>query len=174
MRAQAASGYQGATPKCGVNSEPPKALTMPQPESLFLSLLIFWEKEREISTCCSTYGCTHWLVPACALTRDGTGNLGAWGRHSKPLNHPARAQLKSLYSFWVGRVPTSRRERRQQPGPLFWPGPKRPDAGLQHPQGPRAESESRAGPPRGAAPSTSMMGSLEGGEGLEGLQKPEQ
>ena len=33
------------------------------------------ERERETSICCSTYFCIHWLILACALTRDQTHTL---------------------------------------------------------------------------------------------------
>ena len=32
-------------------------------------------RERETWTCSSTYGCIHWLLPVCALTRAQTPNL---------------------------------------------------------------------------------------------------
>ena len=36
------------------------------------------EREGEMSICCSTYLCTHWLILACALTGDRTCNLDIW------------------------------------------------------------------------------------------------
>lgn len=54
-----------------------------------------------MSICCSTQLCIHCLILVCALTaRDRTHNLGALGRHSDQLSHPARAiLLVSLHLF---------------------------------------------------------------------------
>ena len=41
--------------------------------------------EREISTCCSTYLCIHWLILVCPLTGDQTCNLGESGWRSTEL-----------------------------------------------------------------------------------------
>ena len=50
------------------------------------------EKERrEISTCCSTYLCIHWLLLVCALIWDPTRNPGLSGRCSDQMSDPARA-----------------------------------------------------------------------------------
>ena len=38
------------------------------------------ERERETLIYCSTYLCIHWLLLACALTRDGTCNPGVSGQ----------------------------------------------------------------------------------------------
>lgn len=46
-------------------------------------------REREI--CYFTYLGFHWLIVACALTRDRTSNLGVAGRCSNQLNYLARA-----------------------------------------------------------------------------------
>ena len=50
-------------------------------------------RERERSTRCSLYSCTHWLILACTLTGDGTHNLGVWGRCSNQLSYLARADV---------------------------------------------------------------------------------
>ena len=43
------------------------------------------EGEQEISICCSTYVCTHWLILVWALTGDQIRNLGVSGRCSNQL-----------------------------------------------------------------------------------------
>ena len=48
------------------------------------------EREREVSTCFSTHLCIHWLILACALTRDWTCNLGTSECCSNHLSCPAR------------------------------------------------------------------------------------
>ena len=48
------------------------------------------ERERDLLICCSTYLCNHWLILACALTRDWTYNLGVSRQCSNQLNYLAR------------------------------------------------------------------------------------
>lgn len=53
--------------------------------SLYLYIIYWWEKEREID--CSTYLCI-WLIIVCALTRNQTENLGIAGRCSNRVTQP--------------------------------------------------------------------------------------
>ena len=45
--------------------------------------------------------CTHWLISACALTQDGTHNLGALGCHCNPLSYPAKAFTDRIFNINV-------------------------------------------------------------------------
>ena len=60
------------------------------------------EREKESTIYRSTYSCIHWLILACALTRDQTCNLGVLGRCSNQLSYPARVELafKATYIYF--------------------------------------------------------------------------
>ena len=51
--------------------------------------------QRETSMCWSTYLCTRWLPPVCALTGNRSSNFGELRQHSNQLSYLARAP--SLY-----------------------------------------------------------------------------
>ena len=51
------------------------------------------ERTREMSICCSTYLCIHWLISVCALTWDQIHKLGGWGQCCNQLSYLARASL---------------------------------------------------------------------------------
>lgn len=51
------------------------------------------KRERETSTCCSTFSCLHWLILVGALTPDGTHDLGVSGQYSNLLSCLARVKV---------------------------------------------------------------------------------
>ena len=53
------------------------------------------DREKETLIYCSTYLCISWLILVCALTGDGTCNLGVGGQHSNELSYLARAVILS-------------------------------------------------------------------------------
>ena len=66
------------------------------------------ERERETSICCSAYLCIHWLLLVCALTGDGTHNLGVLGGHFNQLSYLSRARpvsfelyINNLYVIFI-------------------------------------------------------------------------
>ena len=75
------------------------------------SALYLLERQRETLICCCSCLCTRWLVLACALTGDGSRNLGVSGRCSNQLSYQARAisilnfSLLNLYWWWWSIVP---------------------------------------------------------------------
>ena len=62
-------------------------------KSFQIFILIF---EKETSICCSTYLCIHWLILACALTRDRTCNLGIWEQRGNQLSYLATVSYTHL------------------------------------------------------------------------------
>ena len=57
------------------------------------------ERGEQTSICCSTYSCTHWFFPACALTGDRTRNHGTLRWHFNQLSYSARAHSWILEVF---------------------------------------------------------------------------
>ena len=51
------------------------------------------ERERQTLICCFTHLYIHWLILVCALTWEGTHNLGVSGWHSNQMRYLARASM---------------------------------------------------------------------------------
>ena len=63
-----------------------------------LFFYLWWERERETSSCCSTYLCIHSLIFVCALTGDRTCNLGVSG--AALTNWAAWQELNSFFKMY--------------------------------------------------------------------------
>ena len=74
--------------------------------TLFFKFIYWSERERkggrERGICCSTYLGIRWWTLVCALTRDGTRNLGVLAQRSNELSYPARAGAYSFNSQFTG------------------------------------------------------------------------
>ena len=99
-RGRSAQGLSARAP-CGLQAAQHLRVTF---AFVFVFYFYFLRERGRERTCCSTYLCIHWLLLVCALTRDGTCNLGA-------ILQPTKLLLffndETGHAFLTSCIPTS-------------------------------------------------------------------